>query len=205
MNTSKPISTISYNSPDFLRLRLDEYRRSGVLSFWTFIKHLGENDEAGLKDHLHVYAEPAKRFQTDSLDFMEPDAMKPDKPLNCICWRSSSFPDWFLYVIHDTNYLSQKGLVKKYHYDLGAFVSSSDEDFTFLSRSVDRLSVSPYHNMLDAIERGYTWQEYVRRGCIPIQLLRQYQIAWNILQNAANLVPEIDADIKPEDFRINNL
>ena len=57
----------------------------------------------------------------------------------------------------------------------------------FLSRSVDRLAMSPYHAMLDAIEHGYTWPEYVRRGCIPIQLIRQYRTAWNVLQGAANL------------------
>ena len=200
MNTSKPISSISYNSADFLRSRLEEYRRAGLFSFWCFILHLGEGDECGDKDHFHVYAEPSKRIQTDSIDTSELDPFNPDKPLKCISWRSSKFPDWFLYVLHDTGYLSQKGLVKKYHYDVGAFVSSSTEDFIYLSRSVDRLSMSPYHSMLDAIERGYTWQEYVRRGCIPIQLLRQYQIAWDILQNAGNLVPEIDVDIKPEDF-----
>lgn len=187
MNTSKPISSISYNSKEFLQARLEEYRRAGLLSFWCFIPHLGEFDEGGDKDHIHVYAEPAKRFQTDSLDTAEPDPLNPEKPFRCISWRSSQFSDWFLYTLHDVGYLSQKGLVKKYHYDIGSYISSCQEDFVFLSRSVDRLAMSPYHAMLDAIEHGYTWQEYVRRGCIPIQLIRQYRIAWNVLQGAAQL------------------
>lgn len=185
MNTSKPISTISYNSADFLQARLTEYKKAGIFSFWAAIPHLGEDDEAGKKEHFHVYAEPAKRFQTDSLDFIEPDPLEPDKPLRCICWRSSQFPDWYMYTLHDKAYLAQKGLVKKYHYTHEQYLTSDSDDLLFLARSIDRLSLSPWYAMLDALENGYTWAEYVRRGTIPIQLVRQYQIAWNTLCRCA--------------------
>lgn len=182
MNTSKPISTISYNSESFLVGRLNEY--SKLLSFWAAIRHTGEDDEGGAKDHWHVYAEPAKRFQTDSLDFSEPDPLHPDKPLCCISWRSSKFADWYLYVLHDQQYLSQKGLLRKYHYKPEDFLTSDKDDLNYLAKSIDRLSVSPYMDMLQAIENHYTWQEYMRRGCVPIQLVRQYKYAWDALQNA---------------------
>lgn len=181
MNTSLPISTISYNSRDFLTARLNEYRHAGVLTFWTFIQHLGEDDEAGKKEHFHIYAEPAKRFQTDSLDFTEPDPLNPDKPFRCISWRSSKFADWYLYTLHDKCYLAQKGLVKKYHYTHEQYISSDSEDLLFLARSIDRLSLSPWYMMLDALENGYTFAEFVRRGTIPIQLVKQYETGWNLL------------------------
>lgn len=185
MNTSKPISTISYNSADFLRARLTDYKQAGILSFWAAVPHLGEDDEAGKKEHFHVYAEPSKRFQTDSLNFIEPDPLNPDKPFRCICWRSSQFADWYLYCLHDMAYLAQKGLVKKYHYKHDDVISSDSDDLLFLARSIDRLALSPWYAMLDALEHGYTWAEYVRRGSIPIQLIRQYEIGWNTLCRCA--------------------
>lgn len=189
MNTSKAISTISYNSADFLKRRLSEYKNAGILSFWAAIPHLGEDDEAGKKEHFHIYAEPSKRLQTDSLDFIEPDKDNPDKPLKCISWRSSVFSDWYLYVLHDQTYLCQKGLTKKYHYVHSDFITSDSDDLLFLARSINRLAVSPWYAMADAIDNGYSWFEYVKRGTIPIQLVRQYQAGWNALCRVAQ-VPE---------------
>ena len=154
MNTSKPISTISYNSENFLLSRLCEYGK--LLSFWAAIRHTGEDDEGGAKDHWHIYAEPSKRFQTDSLHFSEPDPLHPDKPLRCMSWRSSAFADWYLYVLHDPSYLCSKGLIRKYHYKHSDFVTSSDDELNMLAKSINRLKVSPYLDMLDAISHAPT-------------------------------------------------
>ena len=190
MNTSKPISTISYNSENFLLSRLCEYGK--LLSFWAAIRHTGEDDEGGAKDHWHIYAEPSKRFQTDSLHFSEPDPLHPDKPLRCMSWRSSAFADWYLYVLHDPSYLCSKGLIRKYHYKHSDFVTSSDDELNMLAKSINRLKVSPYLDMLDAIDRGYTWTEYMRRGTVPIQLVRQYKYAWDALSCSGSFADFID-------------
>lgn len=67
MRTRSPISTISFNTPDYLLLKLNELTSSGKISFWSFIMHRPEDDEAGGKDHIHLYIEPSKIVQTDDL------------------------------------------------------------------------------------------------------------------------------------------
>ena len=97
MRTSKPFSTITYNSPDFLKKKMNELIISGDVSFWCFIKHKAEIDEK--KDHIHLYVVPAVMFQTDclKLHLQEPDPGKAGQFLTCISSRSSkTFDDWYL-------------------------------------------------------------------------------------------------------------
>ena len=64
MKTSKPISTISYNSEEFLKAKLDYLVRSGEVAFWYYIKHHGEYDkETNIqdKDHIHLYIQCCDR------------------------------------------------------------------------------------------------------------------------------------------------
>ena len=42
MQTSKPMSTISYNSEKFLKSQLDYLLRSHVIDYYMYIKHIGE-------------------------------------------------------------------------------------------------------------------------------------------------------------------
>ena len=62
MNTRSPISTISYNTVDFLKLKLDELIASKTISFYMFIKHEPEIDD--LKPHIHLYIEPNRQLDT---------------------------------------------------------------------------------------------------------------------------------------------
>lgn len=58
MTTIKALSTISYNSEDFLKGKLNELCANGYIDFWYYIKHIGEYDVASNtadKDHIHVY------------------------------------------------------------------------------------------------------------------------------------------------------
>ena len=73
MKTSKPISTISYNSEEFLKAKLDYLVRSGEIAFWFYIKHHGEFDDVTNmqdKDHIHLYCEFADRVDTIKLGEM---------------------------------------------------------------------------------------------------------------------------------------
>lgn len=182
MNTSKPISTISFNSREFLQNRLSDLVHSGKLSFWAAVEHFGEDDEAGKKNHFHVYAEPSKRLQTDVLRacLIEP-VPDTDKPLAALPWRSSKFCDWFLYSSHNKQYLTSKGLERKYHYDFDSFFSSDADYLLCLTREINRLDVSPYADMLSAVQNGVSWSEFFARGTVPVQLVRQYKIAFDIL------------------------
>lgn len=185
VRTTKPIATISFNTPDYLAKRLEDLRKAGKISFWAFIPHLPEDDEGGKKDHSHVFVEPAKMLQTDDVTeaLKEFDPVKPDKPRGCIAWRSSKFADWYLYALHDAKYLAMKGQSRKYHYKHEQIRASDEDDLLYRARSIDMLALSPYAAMEEAVKSGLTWSEYFRRGTVPIPLIRQFQEAWTMLSS----------------------
>lgn len=187
MRTTKPISTISFNSSEYLKTILDELTKSKVVSFWTFIKHLPEDDENGKKEHIHLYIEPSKMLQTDDIKekFKEFDPNNPTKPKGCISFCSSKFADWYLYALHDKRYLASKGQSRKYHYSHTDLCASDDDDLLFKSRSIDLLALSPYADMMDAIDNGISWNEYFSRGTVPIPLLNQFAKAWEWLSSSS--------------------
>lgn len=180
MRTTKPIATISFNSTEYLATKLNELLKAGRISFWAFMPHKPEDDEAGEKPHSHVYVEPSKMLQTDDLrsELWEYDPTHPDKPLGCLKWGSSKFADWYLYALHDKRYLASKGQSRKFHYTHEEFRSSDPDDLLCLARSIDLLSLSPYEDMINAQQNGITWDEYFYRGTVPINLVRSYQEAW---------------------------
>ena len=183
MRTTKPISTISFNSPQFLELKLNELYKTGILSFWAYIVHQPEDDEGGKKSHCHVFCEPSKIVQTDDLRnaFKEFDPENPEKPKSCIAFVSSKFSPWYLYALHDSRYLASKGQSRQYHYLYEDVVSSDFDDLLFRVRSIDMLSLSPYADMLDAMEHGVTWIQYFSRGTVPIQQVALFERAWYTL------------------------
>ena len=183
MRTSKPLSSISYNSENFLVSHLEELRNSHVVSEWYYILHMPEDDEGGAKEHIHLYVEPSKMIQTDSFRelFAEFDPNMPLKPLTCPCWRQSKFADWYMYAKHDIDYLRCKGLVKKYHYSIDDFRSWDDDALVQRVREIDLTSFSRLQAMQEAIEHGINFTEFCRSGAVPIQQVNQYKEMWGIL------------------------
>lgn len=183
VRTTKPIATISFNSPDFLRTKLEELRDAGRISFWAFIEHKPEDDEGGKKSHCHLYIEPSKMLQTDDLKdaLKEWDSEHPDRPRGCISFNSSKFDPWYLYALHDKRYLASKGQSRKFHYKHDDIQTSDDDDLLFKSRSIDMLSLSPYADMEDAQRLGLTFAEYFGRGTIPLPQVALFQRAWDLL------------------------
>lgn len=187
MNTAKPISTISFNTPEFLKLALDDLIDAGILSFYAYIVHKPEDDEGGTKQHIHLYAEPSKRMQTDNLKehLAEFDPDKPDKPKGCISWISSKFDHWYLYALHDKRYLAMKGQSRHFHYSHEEIQTSDVDDLNFKVRMIDMLALSPYSAMQDAQKNGVTWQEFFARGTVPINQVVLYEKAWNLLSQVS--------------------
>ena len=202
MKTTKPISTISFNSPEYLRHKLAELTKARVISFWAFIPHLPEDDEGGKKAHCHVYIEPSKSIQTDDLrdQFKEFDPDKPDKPKGCLTFNSSKFDPWYMYGLHDKRYLSSKSLVKKYHYRSEDFVTSDDDDLLCKVRMIDMLALSCYQDMLEAIYRGETWPQYFAHGFVPVNQVVYFQKAWYLLvENIRQKARENGSDLPVDD------
>lgn len=183
MRTTKPISTIAFNSTAFLEVKLNELINAGRISFWAFIEHKPEDDEAGKKYHCHVYIEPSKMLQTDDIraELKEFDPEHPDKPRGCITFKSSKFDPWYLYALHDKRYLASKGQSRRFHYAHDEIRSSDPDDLLCKARSIDMVSLSPYADMEDAQAHGFTFAEYFARGTIPLQQVALYQRSWELL------------------------
>lgn len=106
MATSKPISTICYNTVEYLQYKLDTWYNAHLIQSYQYILHKGED---GDKDHIHLRLEPNKKL--DPMDLMEDLKEYTDtnkKPLGCRPFRPSVEEDWFLYAVHDKDYLKIK-------------------------------------------------------------------------------------------------
>ena len=181
MRTTKPISTISFNTESYLQGILDTLVKSHKITAYHFIKHEPEEDEK--KPHFHVWILPSKMIQTEDLReaLKEFDPEHPDKPLGCLPFESSNFDNWYMYVLHDVRYLAQKGQSRKYHYSRHKVVTSDEDFLDEQVRQIDLLKLSPYQDMSEAMEHGVSWEEYFSRGTVPIPQVRQYQEAWFLL------------------------
>jgi hypothetical protein len=163
-------------------LKLEELRTARKISFWSIIKHKPEDDEAGKKEHFHVYIEPASQLQTDDLK-QELIELYPgeEKPRKCLTFNSSNFGNWYMYGLHDKRYLASKGQSRRFHYTAEDFGSSDDDELLFRVRSIDLISLSPYADMLAAQEQGLSFNQYFARGTIPILQVKQFENAWQLL------------------------
>lgn len=106
MATQKPISTISYNTEEFLKEKLETWLKSHIIMAYQYIKHKGED---GDKDHIHLRIEPNKKI--DPMDLMEElkeYKIGEVKPLGVRPFRPSKEEDWILYAIHEKDYLNLK-------------------------------------------------------------------------------------------------
>lgn len=180
VKTTLPISTISFNSIEFLLVKLEELRAAKIISFWSFIHHLPEDDEGGKKEHNHLYILPARSIYTDDIKMAlrEFDPAHPDKPLGCISFYKSSFDHWYLYGLHDARYLALKQQSRRFHYSSEDFYCSDPDELLFKVKQIDLTAMSPYADMLDAQKNGLTWDEYFRRGTVPIPQIAQFERAW---------------------------
>lgn len=132
MKTTKPLSTISYNSFNWLMGTLDRLLENGIIRFYAVIGHKPEEDEN--KAHYHVYVEPAKQLDDNWLQsqFVEPVA--GDKPLKSLPFNKSKFVDWYWYGLHDVAYLASKQQARKYHYSKDDYIVSDVDYFDELVR-----------------------------------------------------------------------
>ena len=108
MRTSKPIATISYNSQEFLWVKLNELIDAHKISDFMFINHFAEEDER--KNHIHLWIKPNTLIDTMDLQkfLIELVPNNPLKPLKCIDFRPSLVDDWILYSQHFEPYLASK-------------------------------------------------------------------------------------------------
>lgn len=183
MKTKMPLSTISFNSDKFLLDRLNFLYKNDIVLFYTCVKHHAEESEK--KDHWHIYIEPNGRIDTDALRreyFTEP--VINDKPLVSLPFRTSKFADWEMYTEHWKPYIYKHGLTKKYEYTDADFYSSDEFMRQELLDSMDRNDYTSkiYDFIKDYIERGLDFADFVNDGYVPINQIKNYKEAFNLLK-----------------------
>lgn len=180
MRTSKFISTISYNSVDYLVNTLNGLLTDNKVSFWLFIEHFPESGER--KKHKHVLILPNGICDTDRIRNVFAEIVPDnDIPLSVMPFRTSKFVDAYLYFLHDKNYLLSKGLEKKYHYDFENIITSDRDFLTDLIGSSDFSKFNKISVLLDAIENNISFELLVASGRIPVTQIRNYERAYELL------------------------
>lgn len=183
MKTSKPFSTISYNSSEFLSVKLNDLVQRRVISFFAFIKHYKEEDES--KDHIHLIVFPNGQYQTDALQdyLLEPDLTDlTKKPLGIMPCQSSKWGDWYLYACHDTAYLASKTQTRKYHYSEEDFVSPDKDYLHELIRTIDRTKYAKTLDFVNQVKAGVEFNEMVNKGQIPVPQFNQWYSMYEYLR-----------------------
>lgn len=185
MATSKPISSISYNTAEFLESRLERFVMSGVLSFWCYINHYGESridDEANGKDHKHLLLVPNKCVDMVNLgkELVEFFPHDPRHPLKCMPFRTSKVEEWMMYVLHDLDYLSCHGLEKEFHYDIADF-KCSDHDYLhqLWVESKQAFNNDPAIKMQRFARAGMSFRKLVQSGAISVQQIRNAELYYS--------------------------
>lgn len=176
MATQLPISTISYNTEPFLREHLDAWVKAHYIQAYQYICHKGED---GDKDHIHLRIEPNKKLDAMTLteDLQEWQKGK-DKPLGVRPWRPSKEEDWFLYVVHDPEYMKLK-----YANDKGEKIPYEWEkiqvsEFYDLETAFIRAKATLNHTsaqMMDKMKQGTKPSELVAQGNNPFTVNAVYR------------------------------
>ena len=181
MRTSKPFSTISYNSIDFLLSKLNTLTDRHVIDFWSFIEHTKEEDEE--KDHIHLYIVPSGLLDTNqfSREFIEflPGESKPRRFRPCV---SSKFDQWYLYCLHNSAYLASKGQTRKYHYDYGDFFCSDSVYMLEQIHQIDWTKINPLGAVIQAARSGITFSQFLEQANLSLLQVRSAQFVFEQVQ-----------------------
>lgn len=197
MQTSKAISTISYNSKNYLDAVLDSLIRSHIIDYYMYIQHIGEDDGFGEKeeDHIHLYLYPNKRINTADLDsyFIEP--VPNQLPRKCIQWNTSNPDDWILYVLHDPDYLLSKWEHRQIQYTFGKLKSSCKQTLRRLYRHAYQSSgYAKMKNIYQYAASNGNLADLMRIGAVPINQISSYEQFFTLAQKFNIRQDEIDRD-----------
>lgn len=184
MKTSKAFSTLSYNSESFLLVTLQRLVDTRKIDFFAFVEHFPEDDET--KKHKHLYIVPNGKIDTDQIrnELLEVDISNPlAKPLGCMPCKSSKFADWYLYGLHDTNYLASKGQSRKFHYTKDDFLVSDCDYFNEEIHTIDHTKYNRFNELIKAIENEKSFAEVLASGIVPLQQTYAWEKAFDILSD----------------------
>lgn len=183
MRTAKPVATISYNTPDYLKLKLEELIRNRKISDYMFIQHQPEQDEK--KEHVHLYIVPNTLIDTmDIQDFLKEPVNNSKKPLGCIDFRKSEEDDWILYCEHYLPYLASKCQSREWIYEKENFVFHDQDTFDRKYLHAHKASAWAQRNQILEMLKSdkLTPIDLINNGTIPLTLAGQLN-AYKYMQN----------------------
>lgn len=181
MKTRRPISTISYNSDQFLISVLTDWLLDRKISWWCYINHVPDTDSG--KNHKHIHIIPDTSFDTADL-MHDLEELDPNNilPLKCMPFQFSKWDDWYLYCLHDKYYLKYKGLVRNHFYRPEDFICSDEDFLNDKIHSVDVSAYSGYNDLINAYFRGQSFSDLVISGKIPLHRITQFATVWKALE-----------------------
>lgn len=191
MKTTKPISSISWNSRNYLVDRLEELRKAHLIAFWVLVKHTAEEDEK--KDHIHFYVEPNRSVDTELLREKFIELVPGSKPLGVNKFQKSDFQNWLWYCLHDKAYLLSKGETRKYHYSIEDLISSDDGDLRQRIQENPRPE-SEYSKVEELIQQGFSNEAIAQTRNIP---LFRFEYFCRAVEKLRTLGETYRADKKP--------
>lgn len=191
MKTTKPISSISWNSRNYLVDRLEELRKAHLIAFWVLVKHTAEEDEK--KDHIHFYVEPNRSIDTELLREKFIELVPGSKPLGVNKFQKSDFKNWLWYCLHDKAYLLSKGETRKYHYSIEDLISSDDGDLRQRIQENPRPE-SEYSKVEELIQQGLSNEAIAQTMNVP---LFRFEYFCRAVEKLRTLGETYRADRKP--------
>ncbi len=183
MNTRSPIATISYNTNSFLIKELNSMIADKIIEFWAFVEHVPEEDEK--KIHKHLYVVPSSTVDTFRINdrLSELDITNSNlPPLGCIRWVHSKFADWYLYALHDRDYLATKQEERKFHYEKSDIIVSDSDYFNELIHTCDFSKYKTFAKFRDSVASGVSFKQLFSNGFIPVQQIIQWKKAFNLMR-----------------------
>lgn len=188
--TIRPISTISYNTLSFLHQKLEELRLRNDIDFYCYIFHHGETNEDGSKekDHFHVYIQPAtsldrRQVRNEFIEFVKREKL----PRGFMPMQPSDWFNWYLYGLHDSEYLQSKGQSREHHYSDKDMVRSDDTYYWDLIHRIDRTKINPLGEVVRAAQSGMDFGEFITTHPLSLLQVRSAQFVFEQVQRGTQL------------------
>lgn len=197
MATKQPLSSISYNTKDFLVSTLEHLRYMQIISYYEFIEH--QPDVDGTKKHIHLICFPCKGVNPETFRqyFVEKIA-DSENPLQCMPFRTSNYGDWYWYALHDKDYLKSKQMERNCFYkDDDVFSPMRD----FHEQLVSEHPLINYCKLSDMLIRDIVFKS-VQNGISLNDILKNNMIPLGKTQSVIHLYNAISPSFKPPPERI---
>lgn len=137
-----------------------------LISFWAYIQHKPDKDFQ--KEHTHVFVEPDKSLDTKSFNDKFQEIIPGEAlPRKCLNWIPSKFDDWYLYSIHDPNYLRIKGMSRNYNYSISDVWVSDVDEFNYKISMIDYGSICSLNDIIDSACSQMSLAQALKEGIIP--------------------------------------